>query len=260
MATRGLIAAALLAAFISAPAHALELIDKLEACAALVPDDKRLQCYDRIARKEGYLADIGGTTVSIPPPGGWCRLEPEKLSDARLAGILSESMERIGNTFIVAYVDCGELERWRSGQQRTLDNYGSVAYGNGFREFEYPGSDASFVAEMRGIVETAGQDYIEDLLERTREVAEDVMPTVKLGEPMHLGIIGEDESSLYLGGLMSIVTEFGDPKVFVYSNGATLLRRKIVYTHLYTGFDDAQVIPRLLNDHKKWTARLRAAN
>ena len=46
------IAALVLAAGLAAPAAGLELVDKLEACAALVPDDKRLQCYDRIALQE----------------------------------------------------------------------------------------------------------------------------------------------------------------------------------------------------------------
>ena len=47
-----LIAIGLATMLISLPAAALDLIEKLEACALLVPDDKRLECYDRIAREE----------------------------------------------------------------------------------------------------------------------------------------------------------------------------------------------------------------
>ena len=261
------IAAALLAALFTTPASALEIIDKLEACAALEPDDKRLQCYDGIVREERSLAgeerslaDIGGATVSLPPPDGWCRLDSEKLSDARLVASLSEGFAQAGNTLVFLFADCEELERWRSLQQRTLDNYASVAIDNSLREYDYPGASASFVSEVRETTEAAGQDYIEDLQGRVVEIAKNVMPTVKVGEPLHLGVIGEDANSVYTGGIMSIVTEFGDPKVSVYSTATTLLQRKIVYTHLNTLYHDAQSVPTLLNDHKKWTARLRAAN
>ena len=77
---------------------------------------------------------------------------------------------------------------------------------------------------------------------------------------MHLGVIGDDEQSVYTAAISSIVTEFGDPKVIVYSTATTLLRKKVVYALLYTLYESPEVVPRLLNDHKKWTAQLRAAN
>ena len=209
---------------------------------------------------EGHLADIGGTTVSLVPPDGWCRLESEKISDARLVGILRDGMEQVGNVFVVAYADCGELERWRLARQRTLDNYCIVAYNNGYRDFEYRGTNTSFVSEVREMMEAVSHKDIEDLMEQGAKVIEDAVPTVKMDKPISLGILGEDESSLYVGMIMSMVTEYGDSKVSVFSNGLTLLQSKFVFTYLYTDYEDAAVIPHLLRDHKKWTARLRAAN
>ena len=204
--------------------------------------------------------DIGGTTLILAPPAGWCGMNANKISDARLLGILREGMERTGNTLVTAYANCDELERWRSTRQRTLNNYGIVAFENALRGFDYPGTDASFVSELRETLEAAGHEYIEDLLEHTVELVEDVLPTVTMGVPAAFGIIGEDEISLYTGAVMPIVTEFGDSKVSIYSSAISLLRGKIVYTYLYAPYEGADVATRLLDDHKQWTARLRAAN
>ena len=59
---------------------------------------------------------------------------------------------------------------------------------------------------------------------------------------------------------MPLETEFGDPKVSAYSSATTLLRKKTAYTFLYTEHDDDRTLSRLLDDHKNWTERLRAAN
>ena len=59
---------------------------------------------------------------------------------------------------------------------------------------------------------------------------------------------------------MPVQTELGDRKVLAISYATVLLRKKIMYSYLYTGYDDAQVFPRLLEEHKNWTARLRAVN
>ena len=219
-----------------------------------------LACWITSASAEEEIAEIGDTMVSIVPPDGWCRLESSKIFDSRVVGLLRESMKRVGNTFVVAFADCGELERWRSARQRTLDNYGFAAYNNGYREFVYPGTNASFVLELREMMGNAGQEYIDYLVEREMKIIEDVLPMVKLGEPMNLGTIGEDEASVYQGGIIPLVTELDDPKVSIYSIATTLLRKKIVSTYLYAKYDDDQILSRLLKDHKNWTDRLRAAN
>ena len=56
------------------------------------------------------------------------------------------------------------MVRAPTGRQRTLGNYGLVAYNNGFREFVYPGTAPSFVLELREAMDNAGQEYIDDLV------------------------------------------------------------------------------------------------
>lgn len=219
-----------------------------------------LSCSVTSALAEEEVADVGGTMVSIVAPDDWCTLEPGRVTDARVVGILREGMERTGHTFVVGYADCGELGRWRTAQQRNLENYGFVAYNNGLRKFVYPGTEAAFVLEMRKSTENVGQKYIDDLVDRTREVVEEIQPMATLGKLTYLGIVGEDESSLYMGGIMAVQTELGDRKLLAVSYATTLLRKKVMYTYVYTPYDDAQVFSQLLKEHKKWAARLRAVN
>ena len=219
-----------------------------------------LSCAVTSIAAEEELADVGGTMVGIVAPDNWCTLEPGRVTDARVVGMVRESMERTGHTFVVGYADCGELDRWRTAGQRNLENYGFVAYNNGLRKFVYPGTDAAFVLEMRKSMENVGQEYADDLVDRAREVVEDIQPLAKLGKLTYLGIVGEDESSLYMAGLVAVQTEQGDRKLLAMSYAAALLRKKVMNTYVYTRYDDAQVFPRLLKEHKSWTARLRAVN
>ena len=210
---------------------------------------------------ETTSAEIGGTRVSIVPPQAWCMIDPNRLSDARLIGILRDGFRQSGITFVIAYAECGELERWRTARQKTLDNYAIFAFNDGLREFVYPGTDASFVSELRQTLENQGQEYLVARLEREKEVVEDVIPgTIELGKPTILGIVGQDGSSVYLGGKIPVKTEFGDLKVTTFTAGTTLLNRKVVSTYLYTDSDDDRVYSGLLDLHRDWTAQLRGAN
>jgi len=221
-----------------------------------------LSCAVTSIAAEEELADVGGTMVGIVAPDNWCTLESGRVTDGRLVGMLREMTERTGHTFVVGYADCGELDRWQTAGQRNLENYGFVAYNNGLRKFVYPGTDAAFVLEMRKSMENVGQKYVDDLVDRAREVVEDIQRLAKLGKLTYLdlGIVGEDESSLYGARLVAVPTELGDRKLLAISYAATLLRKKVMNTYVYTRYDDAQVFPQLLKEHKSWTARLRAVN
>ncbi|MXZ81337.1 MAG: hypothetical protein F4Z15_08275 [Gammaproteobacteria bacterium] len=217
--------------------------------------------WNAIAIAETTSAEVGGTNISIVPPQAWCMIDPSKLSDARLIGILRDGFRQSGSTFVIAYAECGELERWRTATQKTLNNYAILAFDDGLREFVYPGTDASFASELRQILENQGQEYLVARLEREKEVVEDVIPdTMELGKPTILGIVGEDGFSVYLGGKIPMKTEFGDLKITTFTTGTTLLNRKVVSTYLYTDNDNDPVYSGLLGKHKSWTARLRAAN
>ncbi|MDE0355434.1 MAG: hypothetical protein OXK20_07215 [Deltaproteobacteria bacterium] len=221
-----------------------------------------LSCAVTSATAEEEVVDVGGTMVSIVAPDNWCTLEPGRVTHPRVVGMVREIMERTDQTFVVGYADCGELDRWQTAGQRNLENYGFVAYHNGLRKFVYPGTDAAFVLEMRKSMENVGQKYVDDLVDRAREVVEDIQRLAKLGKLTYLdlGIVGEDESSLYGARLVAVPTELGDRKLLAISYAATLLRKKVMNTYVYTRYDDAQVFPQLLKEHKSWMARLRAVN
>lgn len=220
-----------------------------------------LVAWNAAAIAETMVAEIGSTRVNIVPPETWCVIDPNKLSDARLISFLRDGFGKSGITFVIAYAECGELERWRTARQKTLDNYAIFAFNNGLREFNYPGTAASFVSEIRKTMENQGQEYLVAKLEREKEVVEDVIPdTIELGKPTILGIVGEDASSVYLGGKIRLKTEFGDLKVTRFTAGTTLLNNKVVSTYFYTDDDNDRAYSDLLEKHRNWTSKLSTAN
>lgn len=217
--------------------------------------------WNATAIAETMSAEIGSTRVNIVPPETWCMIDPNKLSDARLIGILRDGFGKAGITYVIAYAECGELERWRTARQKTLDNYAIFAFNNGLRQFNYPGTAAAFVSELRTTMENQGQEYLVARLEREKEVVEDVIPgTIELGKPTVLGIVGQDASSVYLGGKIRLKTEFGDLKVTRFTAGTTLLNNKVVSTYFYTDDDSDRAYSGLLEKHRNWTSKLSTAN
>ena len=211
-----------------------------------------------VANAETTSAEIGGTKVTTVSPETWCMIDPNNLVDAWLIGIMQDAFRQSENIFVIAYAECNELERWRTGGNNLLNNYAIVTYADEFREFVYPSTDASFVSEMSQTVEKLEQEFLNAIPERVMEIVEEYLPgMVEMGKPTILGIVGEDRSSVYLGGIMPLKTMLNDLKVITFTAGITLLNQKIVFTYLYSS---DLVYSDLLENHRNWTAKLRVAN
>lgn len=206
------------------------------------------------------LHAIGNREIVIAPPEGWCRLDPDRLSDARVIGATMEGMRQAGITLIGTYADCNKLELWRTGRKRTLDNWGIVVYENAYRDFVYVRRISSFLTEVREMMENVGIEGASDLANRAREIVNEITSAIELGTMTPFGIIGEDDTAIYQGFLMPGITEFGDLRTVAHSSATMLLNRKIVYTYLYEDYEHDRGFVYLLEDHKKWASRLQELN
>ena len=214
--------------------------------------------WNAVAIAETTSAEIGGTKVTTVSPETWCMFDSNNLVDAWFIGIMRDVFRQTGNIFVIAYAECSELERWRTGGNNLLNNYAIVTYADEFREFVYPGTEASFVSEISQTMEKLGKEYLNAIPERVIEIVEDYLPgMVEMGKPTILGVVGEDRSSVYLGGIMPLKTMLNDLKVMTFTAGITLLNRKIVFTYLYSS---DMVYSGLLEKHRNWIAKLRVAN
>ena len=49
---------------------------------------------------------IGGTALRLPPPAGYCELDPVLASDAPMIGRLHATMTKAGNRLLIISADC----------------------------------------------------------------------------------------------------------------------------------------------------------
>src|SRR5262245_33787725 len=67
-------------------------------------------------------AKVGGVLLKLPPPPGYCELDPSEPSDLRLFSILEGAFKNSGNRLLAISADCGaeRLARTQTDVSRQL--------------------------------------------------------------------------------------------------------------------------------------------
>src|SRR6266702_4643827 len=66
---------------------------------------------------------IGDSPLRLPPPTGYCEMDPVLASDAPLIGRIHATITKTGNRLLVMSADCAELKAWRNGKRHDLNHF-----------------------------------------------------------------------------------------------------------------------------------------
>ena len=65
-------------------------------------------------------ASMGGVSVNLPPPRGFCELSNVDPSDKRMLSIVGGLLEQSGNKLLSMSANCKQLADWRSRRRQLL--------------------------------------------------------------------------------------------------------------------------------------------
>lgn len=66
---------------------------------------------------------IGGVSISLPTPSGFCEASPDHPSDKRMLTGVSAAVEKSGNKLLGLSIDCQQLTDWRATRRKLLDDF-----------------------------------------------------------------------------------------------------------------------------------------
>src|ERR1700704_6667839 len=68
-------------------------------------------------------AIVGGVSVKLPPPSGFCELTEREPPDKRMLAISGDLVAKSGNKLHVMSADCKQLSEWRTRRRPLLDDF-----------------------------------------------------------------------------------------------------------------------------------------
>jgi hypothetical protein len=201
-------------------------------------------------------ATIGGVSVSLPPPGGFCELSASNSSDQRMISTLTDLLAKSGNKLLAMSADCGQLADWRTGKRKLLDDF--AQYQTPIASMDKPPSET--VAQTCATLRAEGEKILANQMPDIKARVESTLSQIKMNETRFIGVLGEDPDACYAGLIQKIHTEAGTDKTQVTMFAVTLTKAKSVFVYRFSVYHDPHSVDAVLGKIKVDVAALTAAN
>jgi hypothetical protein len=200
--------------------------------------------------------NIGGVSITLPPPGGFCELNESNASDKRMLTTLGPLLEKSGNKLLAMSADCGQLAGWHTGKRQLLDDYGQ--YQTQIATMDKPPSET--VAQTCKTLRDEGNKILANQLPDIKKRVEAAMSKVKLNETSFLGVLGEDADACYAGLVQKIHTEANTDKTQITAFAISIVKNKSLFIYRFSIYRGPQSVDATLRKIKVDVAALLAAN
>lgn len=205
-------------------------------------------------------AKIGGASIDLTMPAGFCELEEKLPTDQRAVAALRKLVTGSGNELLAFAADCSQLDAWRTGKRQLLDD---------FVQFQTPASSANKPLPL------APGEFIKQVCALTRDQAarllagaapdihtriEETLRRVKVNETSFVGVLAEDPTACYSALLQKLQTEVGTEKTQLSVYAVTVVKGKVVYFYLFTPYLGGATVESILAKQKINVGEFIAAN
>ncbi len=201
-------------------------------------------------------ANIGGVTVNLPAPSGFCDLDESNESDKRMYATLRPLLEKSGNKLLAMSADCRQLAEWHTGKRKLLDDYGQ--FQTQIATMDKPPSET--VAQTCTTLRKQGEQILANQLPDIKKRVESTMSKIKLNETSFIGVLAEDNDACYAGLIQKIHTEANTDKTQITAFAISIVRNKTVFIYRFAVYRGPKTIDATLHNIKVDVAALMAAN
>ena len=201
-------------------------------------------------------ANIGGASINLPPPAGFCELTQGNESDKRMITTLGPLLEKSGNKLLAMSADCRQLTEWHTGKRLLLDDY--AQYQTPIASMDKPSSET--VAQTCTTLRQQGNKILADQLPDIKKRVESTLSKIKLNETSFLGVLAEDNDACYAGLVQKIHTEANTNKTQITAFAISLVKDKSVFTYRFAVYRSPQTIDATLRKIKSDVAAMITSN
>jgi hypothetical protein len=201
-------------------------------------------------------ANIGGVSIALPPPSGFCELSETNSSDKRMISVLGDLLQKSGNKLLAMSADCRQLSNWHTGKQPLLDDY--AQYQTPISSMDKPPSET--VAQTCTTLRQEGNKILANQMPDIKARVESTLSKIKMNETSFLGVLAEDANACYAGLVQKIHTEANTDKTQITVFAVTIVKNKSVFSYRFAVYHSPQTADAVLGNVKRDIAALMAAN
>jgi hypothetical protein len=187
---------------------------------------------------------LGGRTVALEPPRGYCALDPKRPKEAEII-TLNEQMQQPRNHVILQLADCDELAGFRVGDRQAFDRYGQYftpASGTATKLAADYTRQAFLAAAAEELPTVDSTLLVDELAKKFHASGSDVAGA------RFMGVLDQDPAAIYLGIAFGTMTVAGRTAAAsaVGVVGLTLVNGRSISLGLYQVNAGADSVPELL--------------
>ena len=201
-------------------------------------------------------ANLGGVSIRLPPPAGFCELSASNDSDKRMITVLGDLLQKSGNKLLAMSADCRQLSDWHTGKRQLLDDY--AQYQTAIAGMDKPPSET--IAETCNTLREEGNKILANQLPDIKKRVETTLSNIKMNETSFLGVLGENNEACYAGLIQKIHTEANTDKTQITVFAISTVKNRSVFTYRFTVYQNQQTVEATLNKIKIDIAALIVAN
>jgi hypothetical protein len=203
---------------------------------------------------------VGDRDIAIVLPAGYCALQPEEKSDARVLQAIRGMIEPIGNALLSAAAECDTLKDWRAGKVSRLRNMIQYqVYTRATKEGSRAETEAA-VKEVCNELRESGKQQTEDMNPPVKERAAKVMSKIEYGKMEMIGVTDEEPGVCYAALLQKFRAEDKTDVTQLTTYANTLVKGNWIYFYLFSDYENADSVTSALARHKENVRAFIAAN
>jgi hypothetical protein len=205
-------------------------------------------------------ANVGGTSLNLIPPAGYCDLDESNPSDGRLITAIGNLVRGGGNELLAISANCGQLSDWRAGKRPLLDDIAQYQSPISMMQQTLPGSPEPVIKQNCDSLRKEGERLLSGSLPDIKSRVEKTLERVKISDSSFMGVLAEDATACYAAVLQKMKTEIGTDKTQVALFAITVVKGKMIFSYLFSPFAGTDTVTSMLTAHKANVAALLAAN
>jgi hypothetical protein len=200
---------------------------------------------------------MGGVTLKLITPKGYCELEPGQASDKRMIDFLNTALSKGPNELLGISADCGELRDWRAGKLKLLQHFSQYQVEKVRRSSAFTINEAKGACnEMR----EQGQKLSDAGTKDVNEGIHAANSKIDFQGQTFLGVLADDPNGCYVGLYQKYKAETGAQisQINVFYAGS--IKEREVFFYAWTPYENDSTVKGMLGTMQSWTAALKAAN
>ena len=202
---------------------------------------------------------IGPASINLTAPPGFCVLTEDNPSNSRVISMTRTMVEGVGNELLAMFANCQQLDDWRAGTRKLLDDFVQYQTQKRFKDAP-PLPVAETIKEACAAMRAEGEKILANMLPDVKARVTEVSRTLKVNDMTFLGVLDEDGTGCYAAMLQKFATEAGTDKTQVTVFTTAIIKGKVVYYYLFAPFESPDTVPAMLAAQKNNVAALIAGN